>query len=147
MHLVVNCITCTTLFRHNNIASKDHLFECSNHLHINFYRPQGKVMFSQGSVCPQELVSSPDRDPHLWTEGQRPPLWSEIPSDREPPWTETPLARDPLVLTSNGSHCSSRYASYWNAFLFHNAFLFTSPSMHNASLPFTNYDAIFGDNC
>ena len=24
----------------------------------------------------------------------------------------------PLVLTSNGGHCSSQYASYWNAFLF-----------------------------
>ena len=23
-----------------------------------------------------------------------------------------------LVLTSNGGHCSSQYASYWNAFLF-----------------------------
>ena len=25
---------------------------------------------------------------------------------------------DPLVLTSSGSHCSGRYTSHWNAFLF-----------------------------
>ena len=24
-----------------------------------------------------------------------------------------------LVLTPSGSHCSGRYASYWNAYLFH----------------------------
>ena len=26
------------------------------------------------------------------------------------------------VLTSSGGHCSGRYASYWNAFLFNNIF-------------------------
>ena len=28
----------------------------------------------------------------------------------------------PLVLTSSGSHCSSRYAPYWNAFLLYHNF-------------------------
>ena len=39
-------------------------------------------------------------------------------------WTETPLAQrpptrnPPPVLTSNGSYCSGRYTSQWNAFFF-----------------------------
>ena len=33
-----------------------------------------------------------------------------------------PLDRDPLVLTSSGSHYSSQYTSYWNAFLFNGCF-------------------------
>ena len=38
---------------------------------------------------------------------------------RVPPWRQTPLCRQtPVVLTSSGGHCSGRYASYWNAFLF-----------------------------
>ena len=38
---------------------------------------------------------------------------------RVPPWRQTPLCRQaPVVLTSSGNHCSGRYASYWNAFLF-----------------------------
>ena len=53
------------------------------------YRPQGKVMFSEASV----ILSGGER--------QRPP---------------SPY-RDPLVLTSSGGHCSSRYASYWDPFL------------------------------
>ena len=40
--------------------------------------------------------------------------WTENPPDRESPPTET----HPLLLTSSGSQCSSRFASYWNAFLF-----------------------------
>ena len=39
------------------------------------------------------------------------PLWKETP----PAWTDTPL---PPVLTSSGGHCSGRYASYCNVFLF-----------------------------
>ena len=111
------------------------MFQSSTHAFVPTTR-EGNVFRGVCLTTGGCLISG--QRPHLWTDGQRPPFWSEIPSDREPPWKETPLARDPLVLTSSGSHCSSRYASYWNAFLFHNAFLFTPPSMHNAILPFTN---------
>ena len=30
---------------------------------------------------------------------------------------------NPLVLTSSDGHCSDRYASYWNAFLFYYRFI------------------------
>ena len=36
-----------------------------------------------------------------------------------PRWTDT---APPSELTSNGGHCSGRYASYWNAFLFDSLF-------------------------
>ena len=48
-----------------------------------------------------------------WSEGVGRPPWTEIPMGREPS-----LEGDPLVLISSDNHCSGRYASYWNAFLF-----------------------------
>ena len=36
---------------------------------------------------------------------------------------QTPLDTDPLVVTSNGGHCSGWYVSYWNTFLFWKEFL------------------------
>ena len=67
---------------------------------FNYYRPQcscGKIMFSQASVI-------------LFTGGvwQTPP--PDIPLGRHPR-TDTPPTRD--------GHCSGRYASYWNTFLFY----------------------------
>ena len=41
---------------------------------------------------------------------------------RPPLYTLNPPA-DPPVMTSSGGHCSSPYASYWNAFLFINWYL------------------------
>ena len=58
---------------------------------------QGKVMFSQVFVC---------------TRGERVSLWAKTPRQRHP-------RRDHIaVLISSGGHCSGRYTSYWNAFLF-----------------------------
>ena len=61
----------------------------------HFSRPQGKVIFSQASVCPQGVSPleghSPDRSP----------------LDKDPP----------LILTSSGDDCSVRCVSCWNAFL------------------------------
>ena len=73
----------------------------NNFFYYNFYRPQGKVMFLQASVCPQGRGLPTGRgSPYYWglTQGDPPP---------------------PLV-TSSGSHCRGRYASYCNAFLYKN---------------------------
>ena len=75
------------------------------------YQPQGKVMFSETSVCSQggrQNLHSLEKDPPFG--GRTPP-----PGDRPPLERETPSA--PLVLTSSSGHCSSQYASYCNAFL------------------------------
>ena len=69
---------------------------------LDCYRSQGKVMFSEASVCSRRDLPS---------EGQR-PLW------RETPWTENPLYRDRPGQRPPGGHCSARYEFYWNAFLF-----------------------------
>ena len=59
-----------------------------------FYRPQGKVMFSEASVSHSvhrgQEVYLLDRDPR-----QTETPWTETPLDRDPPWTETPWDRDP----------------------------------------------------
>ena len=89
--------------------------------HCYFYRPRGKVIFSEAVIClwrdwdllPERPPSPPDRDP---PSRQRPPiLQTETPS---PPDWDPPPDRDLLGLTSSGGHYSSRYASYWNAFLY-----------------------------
>ena len=61
----------------------------------------GKVMFSQASVI-------------LSTEGRR------IPSGQTPPAGQTSLRQTPPSRhpPPRDSHCSGRYASYWNAFLY-----------------------------
>ena len=71
-------------------------------LERDFYRPQGKVMFSQAYVCPGGRADPP-------------------PPKADPPWWQTPhpWRKTPLVLTSSGGHCSGRYISYWNAFLYY----------------------------
>ena len=68
---------------------------------------KGKVIFSYAFVCPHG-------------EGYPDPLPPSrqilpYPSSRQTPQL---VGRPPSVLTSSGSHCSSRYTSYWNAFLF-----------------------------
>ena len=63
-------------------------------------------MFSEACVksfCPQGR-GSPSR---------------KRPLDRDALNRESPLDGDPPVLTSSGGHQSWRYASYWNAYLFH----------------------------
>ena len=107
---------------------------CTKH-NTDFSRPQGKVMFSQVYVCPREsplegdplqtetppLDSNSPLDSYLldrswtWSLIQTETSWTEnIPGERPPSSQRPPL---PPVLTSSGGHCSSRYASYWNAFL------------------------------
>ena len=66
-----------------------------------FYRPQGKVMFSEVSVS------------HSVLRGEE-----VYPLDRDPRQTETPLDRDPHP----PPHCSSQYTSSWNVFLLHGLF-------------------------
>ena len=93
-------------------------------------RPQGKVLFSvhRGDLHPFRMETSL---PSGWRPSS--PLWIDPP--REGTWNRqevtscTPSGKNmgpdgkrhhtPLwSLTSSGGHCSSRYASYWNAFLF-----------------------------
>ena len=52
---------------------------------LDCYRSQGKVMFSEASVCSRGGLPS---------EGQR-PLWIEIPLDREPPLQRPPGKENP----------------------------------------------------
>ena len=74
------------------------------------YLKQGKAMFSEGFVCPQwgrGLGRLPPLD--------RPRRIGQTQS-RQTPSRQT--SQEPPVLTSCGGHCSGRYASYWNAYLF-----------------------------
>ena len=85
-------------FVHNDILP------CSPSGHI--YRLQGKVMFSEVSVS------------HSVHKGGADPSWrhnSQIQTlDADPaPWRQILLR-----VTSSCDHCTSRYACYWNAFLF-----------------------------
>ena len=71
-----------------------------------FYRPQGKVMFSEASV-----ILSTGRGMVSLS------VWYHVPS-RMGGLPQVGEWVTPLVLTSSGGHCSGRYVSYWNAFLF-----------------------------
>ena len=52
------------------------------------------------------------------------PLWTDTPLGRHPLWADTLLGRHPQGRHYPGrhplpdGHCSGRYATYWNAFLF-----------------------------
>ena len=103
---------------------------CAEQSNVNvilerLYRPQGKVMFSEACVV-------------LFTEGgcaMSLPVWSHVPSREVSSQGSLPLggvssqvvsfrgspprrSGYSLVLTSSGSYCSGRYASYCNAFFF-----------------------------
>ena len=64
--------------------------------------------------------------------GQTPPSWADTLPGQTPPRADTPflgrhpLGRHPLSThpLPRDCHCSGRYASYWNAFLFKFLFLF-----------------------
>ena len=97
----------------------------------SYYRPRGKVMFSEVSFShfvhrgsPSSSLrteSSLKTETLLQTETSlktEAPLKTETPSrQRSPPDRDATLDRHPLEVTSRGSHCSGRNASYWNAFL------------------------------
>ena len=86
------------------------------------YRPQRKVMFSEASVSHSVKGGriDPPTQPLLDAD---PPPDADSPRRRSPSPVQTPGSRPPRgrpatpVVTSSGGHCSSRCASYWNAFL------------------------------
>ena len=102
-------------------------------------------------VCPLQDRENPQTETSLWTDppldrgppnrdlpldrspsGQRPPGQRSSPRQRPPSGQRPPLDRDLAPgLTSSGSHCSGRYTSYWNAFLFSNCIALkqTQPSI------------------
>ena len=65
--------------------------------------------------CPQEGVYTPFPKADTLP-GQTPSCADTFPSPRQipPHWADM----SPPTLTPRGGHCSRRYASYWNAFLF-----------------------------
>ena len=68
-----------------------------------FYRPQGKVMFSEAFVCP------PGGEGGSWSD----PPWILSRGSAQPPWRQTPGGRlPPQVVTFSGDHYSGRCASY-----------------------------------
>ena len=114
---------------------------------ISYYRPQrscGKVMFSQVSVIlfTGGLCVCGKHPPRQTPPGQTFPV-ADIPLGRQPTGQtlsgQTPPAQCMLGHThllpsacwdtppAPGSHCSRRYVSYWNAFLF--VVKFTSADM------------------
>ena len=68
----------------------------------------GKVMFSQVSLCPQGGGVHPLPRQKIDTP------WEDIHTPRQTPL----MGRPPPPLPTADGHCSGRYASYWNAFLF-----------------------------
>ena len=94
---------CKCILRHNYFSSRVMLFRESNGqlqitLPVSRYRPQGKVMFSE--VCVMLFTGC------VWGGSLLP---KEVCS-----WGVSA----PPLLPSSGCHCSGRYTSYWNAFLF-----------------------------
>ena len=94
----------------------------------HLYRPQrscGKVIFSQasvilftgGGVCPACIgadTPSPCRhSPRPDTPWEDTPQGRHVPLGRHPPGQTRPGKHPPPY-----GHCSGRYASYWNAFLY-----------------------------
>ena len=73
----------------------------------------------RGGVCP---IACSDTPPWADTPRQTPP-WQTPPSADAPsadisPMQTPPPKADTLTLLPQDGHCSGRYASYWNAFLF-----------------------------
>ena len=117
-----------------NWQSKGNAFSSLTNI---YYRPQGKVMFAEASashsvhkgreVCLQGVCL---QGVCLWgsafREGveQTPPGlpqggWGLPRGDLHPQGSASGGGvRQTRIVTSSGSHCSSQYASYWNAFLF-----------------------------
>ena len=87
------------------------LLTCSWYYIQICYRPPEKVMFSESRVSHSIHREPPADREHLLTEN---PLLTEISL-----LTETPSWQRPSqLLTSSGGHCTGRYVSYWNTFLF-----------------------------
>ena len=72
-------------------------------LHFSSYRPQGKVMFSEASVCSQEEGPSLERDPGQRQPGQRNRLERD-PQDRDRPGKRTPMTSAAVDTHPTGMH-------------------------------------------
>ena len=116
-------------------------FVCPQGVHLDRDPPGQRLPWTENPWTETPWTETPpgQRPPEQRPTGQRPPgqrpPWTETPLDRDPPgqrpsgqrppWTETPLDGDPLgqrppwTETSPHTVKSGRYASYWNAFLFH----------------------------
>ena len=89
-----------------------------------FYRPQGKVMFSEASVCSRgggyDVTSI--RWSHVLSMGvcllAEETVYSRGGGSAYYGRDGVCLLETPPAVTSSGNHCSSQYAFYWNAFLF-----------------------------
>ena len=113
-----------------NWQSKGNAFSSLTNI---YYRPQGKVMFAEASashsvhkgreVCLQGVC--------LWGSAFRDGVEQTPPGLPQGGWglprgdlhphrvcIGGGSVRQTRIVTSSGSHCSSQYASYWNAFLF-----------------------------
>ena len=124
---------------------------------LDIYRPQrgcGKVMFLHVSVIlftggRQVPVreTSPDRAPPPDTAPlDRDSPLGQIPPDREPPRQRTLPDRDPLwtetpwTETLPRTVTSGRYASYWNAFLLGNIFLYPTVKIKQGHMTLIHCD-------
>ena len=104
------------------------------------YRPQrswAKVMFLHASVCPQGGGSAQCMLGYHLPEADTPPKRQNSRRQTPPPEADPPEADTPPPRSSRSM--SSRYASYWNAFLFQ--LIFTA---HKRSLGQGN---VFTDVC
>ena len=86
------------------------------------YRPQGNLLFSEAvcqSFCPRGGGA-----------GEQTHLNEDHPGGLpNPPGCRLPMEAGPLAVSSSVSHCSGRYTSYWNAFLFQHIFaIFSMPT-------------------
>ena len=92
------------------------------------------VLFTGGvSASVHAGIHPPPLGTHPLPLGRHPPTPGQT-----PPWADTPLARHPpLPYTSPPAdgHCSGRYASYWNAFLFVNSIASFVCSLLNVNGP------------
>ena len=100
-------------FHSNNAQQFSFCFppKCVNHI-FTVCNEVAKVMFLQVSVCPQGVGVSASMHGGIHT----PSPGADIPPEQIPPGADSP--RD--------GHCCGRYASYWNAFLFHARFILSS---------------------
>ena len=104
-----------------------------SNFHIIFFitlrkRSCGRVMFSQ--ACVKNSVHSGVYPTMYWAGGVCISVctgrvcvadtpWADThPRQTPSSWADTPRQTPPWADTSSDGHCSGRYASYWNAFLF-----------------------------
>ena len=109
-----NWIAVQSDFKFPVITHNSSLYKLSQRLHVSFdYRPQtkfAKVMFSQVSVCPWGVHGRGGMPGRGWY------MWQGACVAGNHAWQRTCMAGG--MRGRRDGHCSRRYASYWNAFLF-----------------------------